>query len=660
MLGRALPRVREHPRAAARQLRATRRAAHAAAAGTTTPAATVGDYMQARLSAAYLSAAIGHHSTIKPAANPVVAQLYRYTRTHEYDLLLRAFLKWTSSYVGLKSLRAALTPHQIAHFLGLVVQHQQYLIHKQGEGHAAGATKSDAATSASVSAASLAFFRHGVREVYSKLLYGSQSGESIYDRSKRDDLYASTQLTGYRLGEEDYENLVAHELFCKKLDLASRWARQSQPGDGVAASPEVGSAGSASSAEAAVGSNATDATTAASYGRPAVSPRHWVHQFSVYASALPSTWSTPSSDVYRAVPRRAHFRLKSAKRWEDVLQDYMRHCAAAADSTEVALLDREVCHAVVLASGHAGNVDFLHHFIERVWRVQLEGSKGAPLPRSDPRYPTVATLQAIVAAFLYNRQFYQGMAYINAFQRCYSGEDAFELGSSRALAFWNTTLEWAERTSRFDPDTALRHFLRALAALPHLTLRPPSQLLMAEAAQEADFDAEAFAAQLAALAADRAKMIDDIWRLYRQSNKHFLARAFAVKLQLCADLRRGAADGAQTAYFDFMRATLQTYAQYHPSTEAGDFGNHGRNIAQLHVAAVKAVADMRAFDGYLGQVEPLIEEWSLSEPMRRQLLQWAEKRAPTWYRALEERREQTMIAQRSERDDDEEGLLDLF
>jgi ATPase expression protein 2 len=658
MLGRALPRMRKHPLAAARQLRPARRAAHAAAADTTTPAAT-GDYMQARPSAAYLSAAVGDHSTVKPAANPVVAQLYRYTRTHEHDLLLRAFLKWTSSYVGLKSLRAALTPHQIAHFLGLVVQHQQYLIHRQGEGHAADAAKGATGTPATASAASLAFFRHGVREVYSKLLYGSQSGESIYDRAKRDDLYASTQLTGYRLGEEDYENLVAHELFCKKLDLASRWARQSQASGEAAMSaaasqpqPEA-----ASGADAAVGLNAD---AAAAFGRPAVSPRHWVHQFSVYASALPSTWSTPSSDVYRAVPRRAHFRLKSAKRWEDVLQDYMRHCAAAADSTEVALLDREVCHAVVLASGHEGNVDFLHHFIERVWRVQLEGSQGAPLPRSDPRYPTLATLQAIVAAFLYNRQFYQGMAYINAFQRRYSGEDAFELGSSRALAFWNTTLEWAERTSRFDPDTALRHFLRTLAALPHLALRPNSQLLMAEAAQEADFDAEAFAARLAALAADRAKMIDDIWRLYRQSNSHFLARAFAVKLQLCADLRRGAADGAQAAYFDFMSATLQTYAQYHPSTDAGDFGNHGRNIAQLHVAALKAVADMRAFSGYLRQVEPLIEEWSLSEPMRRQLLQWAEKRAPTWQRAMEERREQTMIAQKSERDDDEEGLLDLF
>ncbi|CAH2350514.1 putative ATPase expression protein 2, mitochondrial [[Candida] railenensis] len=591
----------------------------------------------------YLKACSSQTATQQIKTKPLVAQLYNYSQSFQYDLLLEAFLKWTSTEIGMNSLRKELSQDQISYFLGKIVKHQKYLIHEQ-------ANLNHSQLTMNRDMDSLKEYRYSIREVYSRLLFGSQSDETIYDRSKRKDLYRSDNLTTYKLTKMDYENLIMHELFNKKLDLASKWYKRYEQ---QFVSPEETS------------STATEER---------ISHQMWLDKFKVYSSGQPYTWEIPDSDIYVFI-RKGYCKFKHLKHWKEVLEEYTNYCYNNPNikSAEIPLLDDKFCQTLIYSAGHSKNTDFIVRFIEEMWGINAQGelidSSAYPISRDDPRFPNLELLQAISIAFSYNRSFYQGMTYINAFQEHYESS-SFDLSSRKAIPFWGSIIDWVEKLSRYNVDMALRHYLKTKSLDHLLKENTKSQrkhkmehVSKLDLANDAEFDQEDFNEYIEGIKSDRFRSLDSLWKLYRTSNTHFSTKAFSLKLKILKEFK------LEDELFEFLKATNEAHESYkapedmyfgEPS-EGKEFSQYSKHICSLHLEGIKAIIEIKGEGGLLNQIGPLIDEWAFDQKMSKILRNWYSKKEPGYKMALEDRRQQIMVKQKSEKfEDEDEGLLDLF
>lgn len=585
---------------------------------------TVKDFLSSSSSNSYLKASLptskADGGVAKPEVNPIVQQLYHYSKTFQYDLLLEAFIKWTSTPTGLQSLRSNLSQDQISYFLSLIVKYQGYLIHNEAVNHYSlnrgGKHHRRPGAGYTVSRSkNLKHFSYNIRNVYNNLLFGNQSDNFLYDKKgKRKEREGRG---AYQLNDLDYENLYLHEFYSKKMDLADMWLKLRESRSGKEKS---------------------------------ISTDAWIQKFKLYSSGVPYSWPVPTSEVYNFA-HKTYSRFKGAQRWEDVLQEYMEYCDEAISSTEVALLNKEILEAIVYSVGYAKNLEFLKSFIEKVWGVSTESATGlVVLSRDDPRYPDLDTLKAIVISFSHAGHFYQGMSYINAFQDKY-GMETFNLSNKKSIPFWNSIMDGAEKTSRFNEDLALRVYLQN-QSLGHLISEKKTEI----PTDDADFDQEDYKKFLKGLQDHRVKVVGDIWKLYKQSNTHFSAKIYNIKLGVSKEY------GAEADIVETLISMTEIYTKYKNINSNGgeDYGDYSKNIEQIHIGAIKALCELRGKTGDLSEILPIIEEWSINERTKKLMIVWHNQKIGEWNGLLEDKREKAMIRQKSEKEDDEDGFLDLF
>lgn len=542
-------------------------------------------------------------------------QLYRFAQEQQYDMLLKAFLKWTSTSVGLESLQLVLTKEQISYFIKLLIDHQKTLIVNM-----LNINRSNRLTRAMDNAKSKEkHYRNSIRNIYSNLIYGPKSGPEgfIYHRTKRGDLYNSSHLTGYRLTVPDYENLILHELTCNKLDLASKWFERF---------------------EAEFGSQSRELMT----------DRMWMYKFLVLGGGKAPHWQVKDSEYYVRKTKSTPYVLKTQQKWLEVYADYVEQRGSPNDP--------RITEQLIYSMGYAENTEFLTQYIESVWGIAYNGVPTKPAElRGDPLYPNLDILQAIVVSLSYNHKFFQAMSYINAFQEVYGGKE-FDLSRHDALPFWKTIFHWADQCTRFNEQRALQHYLKG-TSVDIKSVR--SEDLIKSAQQDVDFEYEKYLTFIDELKSKRSNTLEEIWKLFTSTNTHFSPKIFEVRLMTAQETR------SEEKFYGLMEALAERYHYYETSPTSFNRRSNSSPLAQLHKSAetlylktLQAFVDIKGFDGYIGQCEPLIQEWSLNEKMKVKMDTFLGERMLKYRSTLEKRREEKMIEQRTENED--EGLLDLF
>ena len=80
------------------------------------------------------------------------------------------------------------------------------------------------------------------------------------------------------------------------------------------------------------------------------------------------------------------------------------------------------------------------------------------------------------------------------------------------------------------------------------------------------------------------------------------------------------------------------------------------SIRVLYTEAMKSLIELKSTTTFLGQIEPVIEKWSIDADMERELLIWVEGMMPTYKKDLEAKREEFM----NNLAEEDDSLLDIL
>lgn len=490
------------------------------------------------------------------------------------DELLQLLVRWTQPKATVQWLEVLLQA-DLAHVLHKLVKYQVGLL--AGAASAELVLRSRSRGKFHLADAA----RAHIRTVYSQLIFG-RSGSHIYAKTHRHKWEPET----YALTAQDYENLITLEVNSGKFDLALLWFRRMEQQF----------------------PNTHFQTMTHSL---------WRLKLEVFGRAFPAYWKVPALGLYLPSlgPRRGL--IVSARLWVDIFNEYVQNKPLGA------LFDNNMAIAMLFSVGHSGNMDQFLRLLETYWGICANGQKveGFMLDRDSPLYPTVDVVRAAAVSLIFNRQFLNAMAVINAFQ------EHFSVDLAGASYFWDQVVLWAERTTRYSDDQALKYFLRKTEVnLGDVTL--------AEAQTSPDFDYEGYLTFIAELRQQRSSLIRELWKCFHECNTTFLPRVYKTYLTLLLEEQN------EEECFEYLRELLSQRDAYAVSPHSFNQSVGAKTNAKISViysACLRHIVELKGVAGALGQIEPLIEKWSLNTAMEAKLKEFAAAEQPRYLRMRNER-----------------------
>ncbi|KAI5961583.1 uncharacterized protein KGF55_003900 [Candida pseudojiufengensis] len=452
-----------------------------------------------------------------------------------------------------------------------------------------------------------------VRNIYKNIIY-SNKRESLYGKEKRNDIYNSQCLTGYRLTTKDFTNLMELELSNLKLDLASRWFRLFRM----------------------YNENWQDLMT----------PEMWKLAFKIDGYGDNRIWTLKGSDLsnYYKYILRGRFEPSmelSIKYLQDQIEDF----------------DLEMHSIVIHHLAYKGQIDVLKKYVESIWGINSEGNLVAEenkLNTNHHLYPDLKFLTALFASLAFNGDFFSGIKYINNFQTVY--DEIIESDSGKKV-FWEQVFKWADISTMFEEEKALRFFLNKS------NYSRGNDIKLEDAKNDVNFDYEGYLQFIEKLRNERYNTFDQIWKII-QKDPPISYSSFIYKVYL--DILKEQND--ESRIFDYLNRLLFEYERHHVDgdsfTKRSGMGFVPTNdkelaIEVLYLEAMKYLIDLKGENTYIGQIFPLIEKYSIDKSMKHNLKTWVRKERLNKYRKiLEGKREKFMNDLAN--DDDNESLLELM
>ncbi|CUM65161.1 uncharacterized protein PRCAT00002789001 [Priceomyces carsonii] len=544
-------------------------------------------------------------------------QIYRLAEIKDYESLISLFLKITDSSLNSRSWKHFITSDELSYYLRSVIDHEINLMSKAAREKLNFETKGKFYSKRNEARR----FREGIRKVYSNLLY-ADSQEYIYDQSKRADLYNSTSLTGYKLSVSDYENLIYLELHNFKLDLASKWFQRFEE----------------------------------DYPNFADIMPHsmWVLKLQTYCGGDPRLW--PMKNNYLTTkyynPRKSKFKKELS-----FLSVFNEYCKSRNVDKSGLILDDKFKETLIYSIGYSKNLKFLSTYIESTWGIKEDGEVDGRLftALDGSEYPTIGHLKAIVISYCYNQEFFKAMRYTNLFQKHYP----IDLAGVSSKNFWENIFKWCNYSTSFNEERALNAYLKQTSMSK--TSSSPKSLI--DMQKDADFDYEGFLAYLNKLKSTRSNTFNELWNLFNDTSSIFSDRICKIYLDFLKEEYVEVVD--EEKYYGMLKCLLKFYHQYHVSSTSfnkrlipNPVNDIDLTIRGLYEDALKSLVEVKWKATYMGQCQPLINEWSIDLHMRDSLTLWLRSEvSPKFREMIEKRRENHMIALRTE---DSDTFLDLI
>lgn len=444
------------------------------------------------------------------------------------------------------------------------------------------------------------------RYLYSNII--SENSESLTHAYSNFDTKFRVD-TDLHLTAKDYENLIEYEVSNKRFHLGALWFQRFE-------------------SQFPNGSHYSEMTH-----------NLWQLRFFVFGRAFPSSW--PANDQFEEQNSRMQANSSS---WVELFEEYSRYQHLSLGSSKP-VFDNEMTQKILLAIAFAKNVNQLTSFIELTYGIDSRGkvpNKGKKLLKDDPQYPDTSTLEAIFISCFYNRLYGSAMAYINAFQEHYG----IVVGRNN-LGIWDKIFNWAERSTRYTESLAFLTFIRGTMDKSFKTV--------IEAMKSPDFDYEGYLKYRSDLHVKRYHLINEFWKKYLQNETKLIPRACSVSLSVYAGER------LEKQLFAYLKDILLLRQRDTVSTSTF---NDPRNLTlltqtrELYINAMIALIKMKCKEEQFGQLDALINKWSLDEPMTYRLQQFAQKAVQRHERNAEKRKAQQLAEEQLEDDENFLGLID--
>lgn len=471
--------------------------------------------------------------------------------------------------------------------------------------------------------------RDAITNLYNRLLYTDKSA-SVYDEINSTDIYESSKLTGYRLIPQDYENLMKFEFKYLKLDLCSNWFMMFKK---------------------QYGPNYIQYMT----------PKMWSLVFPIYCDGNPRSWGAQQTKLANTShdPKRSPF--ESPISFNELLREFNQ-----------AQIDKDVgidfYTSLISSLGHSGKLDQLQKYVASLWAVDANGKYIPGLPKVekyDPMYPTMELVTTLFLCFAYNGQFFEGLKYVDGFQKVYPDVNKFSLRSAE-VTFWQMLFKWADISTRYEPDRALHFYLKQTKA--DIGSSGNENISLDEIQKNANFDYEGYLQFTQSLHVQRQRTFDEIWKYLQEAGIPFSKKIYTTYLNTLTELTD--LKEVETKYYAFLTTLAKQYHFYHLSSDSftsrTNLGftspsQESRNILILYEQTLKQLVGHKWKHLYIGQCKPLIDEWALDEEMKTGLNTWYQDDILPQYREyVEMMRSEAMNRLKAEEEEDSDSLLNLM
>ncbi|EDK44818.1 hypothetical protein LELG_02997 [Lodderomyces elongisporus NRRL YB-4239] len=432
---------------------------------------------------------------------------------------------------------------------------------------------------------------HQVRQIYQNILY-VQGQEHFYEREKRVDIYNSSNLTGHKLTACDYENLMTLEINHLKPDLASKWLRQFKLSHGE-------------------------------NWRDQMTPRMWTLAVQTELYGNDRLWSITRKDFSSFSKHQA--KSKFRPRGNLTFNDIKGHLVE---------FDLEFHRSCLLSYAYSHQVDKLQTYIKSLWNIDSNGKLvGAKLSQDSHLYPDYKLVITILVAFSHAGDFFSGVKYVNAFQNEYGVH-----GQVGAKTLYEQLFKWADVSTNYTEESALKYLLKESKYARGLEIE------LEDAKNDANFDYDGYLQMINRLKSDRSLIFDQLWKLMQSSDPDVPFSTSTYKIYL-EHLRE---EPDETRLYHYLECLLKQYnanfVDPESFTKRSGLGftvvkDPSTAIHIYYLEAMKDIIDLKGFSKKLGQIEPLIEKWSLDKEMEEDLRIWLEERLPLYKENLEQERQ---------------------
>lgn len=535
-------------------------------------------------------------------------ELWKLLNVRQFTQLAEFFVKITNKSSTIVW-SEYLTHEELSYFISELVDRQHSLLVE-----AVSSTNGKAELRQSEKYMEAATLKESIRKVYQNLLYGD-SVSHLYDRSARLD------LSDYDLSIRDFQNLMNLELNNYKIDLASKWMLWFEKKYPV------------------------------NQFRRYMTTELWILKFKIYAGGSSNLWKLEYDDLFQLYQNPLESTFKSTKPWLEIYSEFSESQRVLKKNYSMNLLDSNFNATLITSIGYSKNIDYLTKYIEITWGIKADGEVTKNLRKLDPShpsFPSIEVLKAIVSAYSYNRRFFQSMMYLNKFQELYA--DSIDLSTKDAVSFWANILRWGDISTRYTDEGSLREYIRQTF---DSLLQGNKTVTLEIAKQSPDFNYEGYLNYVEELDSKRTTVMDNLWKLYSQSNSLFSLQACKIYSQyLVENVKKN-----ETKIYDCLALLLQSYQDYHLSPHSFNkrhlyVSNVDNSIRQLYHSVIIKLVDYKGTSGLIRQIPYLIDEWALDKSMKNNLTAYYNDRLARYESLLENARTQAMVSQRTESDDD--------
>ncbi|KAK6459692.1 mitochondrial ATPase expression-domain-containing protein [Scheffersomyces xylosifermentans] len=566
----------------------------------------------------------GVNLEVNPESNSkkeiIKSELFKYVEKREYDTVVELLLHWAQR--DLHGMFEILSRAEFAFIINQVIIHQYTLLQRYASRKPLYKDSSSRTTTQGTPRITDPIFAEAmsltqkVRRLYSNILYSDPS-EHIYGLDKRENLYTSEGLTGIRLKVADYENLILMELRNYKLDLASKWFQRFEKEYELKMSYKL-----------------------------------YILKLQTYCGGLPSSWLLNNSDL-----SKMNFDPKQSKfKWEKDVSSVMADFYSENGDVK---LDNEFNESLIYAIGYSKNIDYLQSHIYSVYGIGPTADIARdfqPMSKSDPSYPDINILTAVVVALSYNDRFNLAMKVVNRFQELYE----IDTDTVRAKNFWQQLFKWCNLSNRHSEKSSLKHF----ANLSKTSFRKVKAHYSLESAKkDPNFDYEGYLEFIQHIANLRRTSFEQLWALYKETEIGFSLQVYKSYLKY---LSENLGDEKEEQYYDYLATLHREFQKYNVDGKSfntrRDSGfravsNISGSIYILYQNAIRDLIDLKWQAAYAGQCRPLIEKWALNDKMKHELTVWFEtNRLPKYQEMIEKKREDYMVSLRTEETEDDSFL----
>lgn len=555
--------------------------------------------------------------TVVSKSEGIKKEMWRLISLRQYTQLAEFFIKLTS-----KSSTAVwsdyLTHEELTYFLTELVDRQHSLL---VEGASSVGQKSDLKHSEKFVEAMV--LKNSIREIYKNLIFGD-SVAHLYDPA------AKIDNSSFEASIVDFQNLMNLELNNSKIDLASKWML------------------------------AFEKKFPLNQFKRYMTTELWVLKFKIYAGGSSHMWKLDYDDLFRLYHDPMQSSFVSSKSWLEIFNEFSESQGSLKKNYSMNLFDSNFNATLISSIGYSKNIDYLTKYIEITWGIKSDGKITKNFNKFDPShpsFPSMAVLKAIVSAYSYNNMFFQSMTYLNKFQELYA--DSIDLSSREAVSFWANILKWGDLSTRFSDKGSLREYIKQTF---DSLLVGNKTVTLEMAKQSPDFNYEGYLTFVEQLSSKRTAVMDNLWKLFRESNSSFSLQAYKIfSKYLLEDVKTN-----ETRIYEFLGSLLQSYEDFHLTPYSFNkrhlyVNNTDTLIRQLYNSILIKLIDFKGESGLINQIPFLIEEWALDKNMNYNLTSYYNSKLARYTSILEKARAEAMANQRTESDDDgDEPFLGLM